>query len=353
MIDVATLVSALDAHAPCGEDLEYDAQFVAMEKAAEGTPERQFGNTLIPAETADWRTVKSAALDLFARTRDLRVAAYLTRALLNTDGLPGFADGLALLEGLLAQYWEQVYPQLDPDDDNDPTLRINILLGLCDPETTLHELRCAPLVSSRALGRFGLREVQIASGMLTAASSNNEEAPPNLDMINGAFQDAPLAALQETAAALNTACAKVGSIESILTEQVGVTQAPSLSALSTVLKEMRHVLNEQLQRRGADLGEAQDLVADAEALGAASGGGVGGAQPRSLAGEIASREDVARALDKICEYYAKYEPSSPVPFMLRRAKKLVRMDFMQILHTLAPSGTGEADIIFGIQPEEE
>ena len=351
MIDVATLVSALDADAPCGEDLEYDAQFVAMEKAAEGTPERQFGNTLIPAEPADWREVKSAALDLLARTRDLRVASYLTRALLNTDGIPGFADGLALLEGLLEQHWEQVYPQLDADDDNDPTLRINILLGLCDPETTLQELRCAPLVSSRALGRFGLREVQIASGVLTV-SGNEEETPPNLDMINGAFQDAPLEALQEIAAALNTASAKVGRIESIVTEQVGVTQAPSLSALSTQLKEMRHILNEQLQRRGANFeAVAEDVLTDAEVASGTAGATV--VIQRSVAGEIASREDVARALDKICDYYAKYEPSSPLPFMLKRAKKLVRMDFMQILHELAPSGTGEADTIFGIQPEEE
>lgn len=353
MLDITTLLSALDADAPCGEDLEYDAQFVAMEKAAQGTPERQFGNTLIPAEAADWRTVYSAALELFERTRDLRVAVYLTRAALNTEGVTGFAAGLALLEGLLEQYWEPVYPQLDPDDDNDPTLRINILLGLCDAETTLQELRCAPLVTSRALGCFGLREVQIATGVLAASSNDDEEAAPSLDMINGAFQDAPLAALQETGAALHHAFTTVANIENIVTEQVGVTQAPNLSALSTVLKEMRHVLNEQLQRRGVGLEDAAEADSVSAVQAAPTAANVLTGTTRVITGEITSREDVARALDKICEYYAKYEPSSPVPFMLKRTKKLVRMDFMQILHDLAPSGTSEADTIFGIQPEEE
>ena len=116
---------------------------------------------------------------MLERTRDLRVAVYLTRALLNTDGLPGFADGLALLEGLLERYWDQVYPQLDPDDDNDPTLRINTIVALCDPETTLYDLRGAPLVSSRALGRFSLRDVQIAAGLLTPVTTDEERAPPN------------------------------------------------------------------------------------------------------------------------------------------------------------------------------
>ena len=78
-----------------------------------------------------------------------------------------------------------------------------------------------------------------------------------------------------------------------------------------------------------------------------------GEKPGSLVvGEIASREDVIRTLEKICEYYSRHEPSSPVPFMLKRAKKLVRMDFMEILRDLAPGGTDQADLIFGLQPEE-
>jgi len=348
VIDVESLLSEIAADAPCGEDLEYDSQFVEMEKQSQGTPERQYGNTLIPAEPPDWREVSKAALDLLERTRDLRVAVYLTRALLNTDGLPGFADGLALLEGLIERHWEQVYPQLDPDDDNDPTLRINTIVALCDPETTLYDLRGAPLVNSRALGRFSLRDVQIAAGLLTPVTTDEERAPPNQDMINGAFQDAPLEDLQATAETVAMAFKRAERIEALLTDQVGVTQAPNMDALTVVLKEIRQVLNEQLQRRGVS------VVGDAAEAG--EGGtlepGSGGAVQRMVVGEIASREDVIRTLDKICEYYSRHEPSSPVPFVLKRAKKLVRMDFMEILRDLAPGGTDQADLVFGLQPEE-
>ncbi len=348
VIDVESLLSEIAADAPCGEDLEYDSQFVEMEKQSQGTPERQYGNTLISAEPPDWREVSKAALDLLERTRDLRVAVYLTRALLNTDGLPGFADGLALLEGLIERHWEQVYPQLDPDDDNDPTLRINTIVALCDPETTLYDLRGAPLVNSRALGRFSLRDVQIAAGLLTPVTTDEERAPPNQDMINGAFQDAPLEDLQATAETVAMAFSRAERIEALLTDQVGVTQAPNMDALTVVLKEIRQVLNEQLQRRGVS------VVGDVAEAG--EGGtlepGSGGAVQRMVVGEIASREDVIRTLDKICEYYSRHEPSSPVPFVLKRAKKLVRMDFMEILRDLAPGGTDQADLVFGLQPEE-
>lgn len=347
VIDIESRLSEIAADTPCGEDLEYDPQFVEMEKLAQGTPERQYGSTIIPGEPPDWREVSKAALDLLERTRDLRVAVYLTRALLNTDGLPGFADGLALLEGLVERHWDLIYPQLDPDDDNDPTLRINTIVALCDPETTLYDLRGAPLVSSRALGRFSLRDVQIAAGLLTPVATDEERAPPNQSMINGAFQDALLEDLQAIAEAATTAFERTERIEALLTDQVGVTQAPDLSALTGVLKEIRQILNEQLQRRGVSVAGESGGVETME-----PGSGGSGATQQMVVGEIASREDVIRTLDKICEYYSRYEPSSPVPFMLKRAKKMVRMDFMEILRDLAPGGTDQADLIFGLQPEE-
>jgi type VI secretion system protein ImpA len=56
-------------------------------------------------------------------------------------------------------------------------------------------------------------------------------------------------------------------------------------------------------------------------------------------------------LDKICEYFNRYEPSSPVPFLLKRARNLVNKNFMAILNDLAPGGTDQANLVFGIQGE--
>src|SRR5688572_28854806 len=59
----------LDGEA-CGDDLEYDNDFLELTQAAAGKPETQFA----PAEPPDWRLVKGKAETLFERTRDLRVA---------------------------------------------------------------------------------------------------------------------------------------------------------------------------------------------------------------------------------------------------------------------------------------
>lgn len=153
---------------------------------------------------------------------------------------------------------------------------------------------------------------------------------------------------QAVAAVVVEAMARAERIETQLTDRIGVTQAPDLSALVGVLKEIRQVLAEQLQQHGAGpVGEAP--TTEVAAAGLSEGGGGGG--QRLVVGEIASREDVIRMLDRICEYFNRHEPSSPVPFLLKRARSLVTKDFMAILNDLAPGGTEQANLIFGIQSE--
>ena len=346
VIDVEQFLSQITPDAPCGEDLEYDPQFAELEKLARETPERQFGGTVIPAEPPNWLGVGKVALSLLGRTRDLRVAAYLAQSLLRTQGFPGFVEGLAVVEGLIERYWDSVHPKLDPEDDNDPTLRVNTVTTLCDPETTLRALRETPLVSSRALGRFSLRDVQIVAGVLTPVAAEEHQEAPTQAKLDGAFQEADVAGLQATAKAVVEAMDRVVRIEALLTDQIGVTQAPDLSALVGVLKEIRQVLVEQLRRRGVGIAEEAAVAETGEEADSGSPGSAVVAQ-RLVVGEIASREDALRMLDKILEYFSRYEPSSPVPFLLRRARNLVGKDFMEVLRDIAPEGTKQADLIFG------
>ncbi len=127
VIDVAKLLSPVSADAPAGADVEADPAFLALETMAKGTPESVMGDEVKPAKEADWKEVKKTSLELFGKSRDLRVAMILAAALLKEDGLAGFREGVALIKGFIEQLWEQFYPKLDPTDNNDPTIRVNIL----------------------------------------------------------------------------------------------------------------------------------------------------------------------------------------------------------------------------------
>ena len=56
---------------------------------------------------------------------------------------------------------------------------------------------------------------------------------------------------------------------------------------------------------------------------------------------------MVRILDAVCIYYAQREPSSPVPILLNRAKRLVNMNFLDIIRDMTPSGVTEAQMYAG------
>ncbi len=98
---------------------------------------------------------------------------------------------------------------------------------------------------------------------------------------------------------------------------------------------MNAVYAQQLTRRGVGVVDDEEDEDDDDAPTNGNGNGRG-APVQRLSGEIASREDVIRAIDKICEYYARFEPSSPLPLLLRRAKRLANKSFLEIVRDLSP-----------------
>jgi len=341
VIDIEGLLQEISPEAPCGEDLEYEDVYVLSE-LAKSKPEQEIGGTLIPAEEPDWRAVRKTALEAARKTKDLRVLVTLVRALAVTDGYEGLGEGLALTRGLLERYWDSIHPVLDPED-NDPTFRMNTLTALCDPETTLQSIRSAPLVASRALGRFSLRDIAIAAGELAPPA---DTVPPDRSAIEAAFMDVDVEELKATAEAVDGAMSDAIAIERYVTEQVGAADAPSLQALHAVLKEAGHVLHERLSQRGVEMAAEEGVGLEGEGL-----PGVAAATARPIGGEVASRDDVRQVLDKVCEYYRRSEPSSPVPLLLERAKRLVEKDFLEIINELAPDGLAQIKTIRG--PVEE
>jgi type VI secretion system protein ImpA len=199
----------------------------------------------------------------------------------------------------------------------------------------------------RALGRFSLRDLAIATGE-QPAPANAEAAPPSIATIEAAFYAVEVTELEQTLEAARAARQHVVDIENIVTDKVGVGNAVSLSKVREVLKHSVTTLEKYHGMRA--------VGAEATALdGAPSVDGqpapVGGGGLQRLSGEITSREDVLRALDKICQYYERHEPASPLPMLLGRCKRLATMSFLDIIRNMAPDGMSQIETLRG--PEEE
>jgi type VI secretion system protein ImpA len=342
--DIDALLRAVDPESPCGPNLEYDPAFVALELAALGKPEVQYGDSITDAVPPEWKLIKNLSLELLERSRDLRVAMPLLRANLVMHGIPGLADGMQLIERLLEERWDTVHPELDPDDDMDPTLRINSLAALADSATVLKDLKESVLVVLPGLGPLTVRGLEIANGELPPAEGQERIAIASLE---AALADVNEIALAESIAALDRAHGSVTAIESLLERQVGNAQALNLDALARLLKRSHSFLAAQYGHRHPN--ELPITSAPDAGLDPAPGSGTVTPRAAVISGEVASREDVVRMLDKVLKYYKQFEPSSPVPLLLDRAKRLVPKSFMEIMEDLAPDGLAQLLVIQGSQ----
>lgn len=335
-INVEALLLEVSGESACGDDLEYDPDFTELETISKPKEEQQVGDSVLAGAEVDFPKVATMALGILERSKDLRAAVFLAEASLHTGGFVPFERVLAYILGAVERYWGCVHPELDADDNNDPTMRVNALRGLVGPDTVLRAVRRAPLTQSRTMGRFSLRDISIADGEISMASGEN---PIDHATISAAFRDTDpdtMAAIRE---AVSNARAHVMAITAVFDEKVGAL-GPDFAELDRALYKAQNAITSAL---GGEASEADTPVAENVATGSAPAGPVLGA--------INTRDDVTRMIDKICEYYARVEPSSPVPVLLQRARRLVAADFITIMKDMASDGMNQVRTIGGLEDD--
>jgi type VI secretion system protein ImpA len=338
MIELEELLNPIAEESPCGPDVSYDPKFLALDALIVGKPETQFS----AAEEPDWKAVHDICIELLRRSKNLRVAVTLCIALVKLEGAAGLRAGLTLLKGLLERYWMDLYPRLDLEDNNDPLERVNVISPLSaplgtfgDPIQFLQRLRRIPLTNSARMGQFSLAD--ISDDKILPGEEKSSVSPAQIE---AAFRDTRSDELVATAQAISESILLLRAIDRFLIDTIGVARAPDMGPLMAVLLEIDKCLSPYVPKILSQVsgeGGPKDSPASGEE---GSDGGV-----------IRSRQDVTRALERICEYYARTEPSSPLPFLLRRAQRLVDMNFIQIVDELTPEARATLDTIIGLKPD--
>jgi type VI secretion system protein ImpA len=348
-LDIENLLSNVSAEAPCGQDLSYDPSFLALEDMVRAkSPGGVVAGVEEAAQEPNWREVLEKSLELLRRSKDLRIATYLTLALLRTEGVGGLNDGLSLLHGLLERFWDHVYPKLDPEDNYDPLERMNILQSLSptsvseqDPMKFKQRLAEVPLCNSARMGKFCLRDIQVAKGEITVAGGEAAKAP-DLGVIDAAFQDTTTDDLLATSEATEKAINNTAAITTAFSKHATAGQTPDLTGFQAVLGNIHKSVREYLAKRG--YGAATEE--------AAAVGGEAGARQVARSGEIQSADDALLAMEKVCQYFERHEPSSPVPLLLRRAQRLVAKNFLEVIKDVCPDAITQVRVIGGVSDSD-
>lgn len=346
MYDLSHHALPVDAQQPCGPDCEYDGSFLALSQAVAGKPEQQFGDTVIPAVEPDWRAVERMASDLLGRTKDLRVVAWLTQAATRLHGVAGFAAGVQLMNLLCEQYWDEVHPRLVIDGDNDPYLRIGALASLssvggsyADSAPILRALRDA-FIAEGALP-IRIRDVELAAANDPATRYSDAQVVSILKDAVAAGSE-PVAAFEQAAVSFSALSAQVAA-------RMSGEEQPDFSAMEALIKTVHGAIarakSTPAPEQQSDADESQ--VAGADASAAAAG------MRSSSVGEVRSREDVRRALQRVCAYLEQHEPSNPASLFARRAERMLGMDFIGIVRELSPDSMQHIQTVTGVKLVEE
>ena len=126
---------------------------------------------------------------------------------------------------------------------------------------------------------------------------------------------------------------------SVFSERASEGQTPDVSGFRAVLGNIHKRVQEYLAKRGH--GEAVDESAAVAGTEQKKGG-------ISLSGDIKSVQEALLALDKVCQYFDRHEPSSPVPLLLRRAQRLVSKNFLEVVKDFCPDGMKQVEMIGGV-----
>lgn len=362
MLDIEPWLSPLEGSNPSGESLRDDPRFHEIEELmrAGSAVVRDGRGDALAGQTAavDWARVLECAEALRARGRDLRLLVIVARALLNERGPAGLAEGLTLVTRTVETHWETLHPALrETASPRDAALRrINALLQLENGDDgVLGDLRRHVAFTARGLGAIHGRDLE--RGSIDTRTAQNEAAPGMSErerselvaaheQLVGRVRAACTALADEApdelaalTAAMSDARAALDALEAAVTARTGdATLLPGLrKALGRMAATLERAAPSELPAETAGpWREADDVPAATDAGGPA------------LPDRLSTRAEVVACLDRIIEFYDRTEPASPVPYLARRMRRMVPMDFLELMEDLAPSGLKEFRSLAGI-----
>jgi len=338
-VDYAHLAVPLDGDDPAGVDLEYDPDFLNIEKALRPVAPGMIADSdQSEGDPVDWGALHETTQSLAEKTRDLRLAMRLARLALMDGakaGLPVFAASLELSANLLDGLWGHVYPRLDEDDNMDATMRLNAFGDLEDPRL----LNALLDVTVARAGRMSvtLRDVEIAKGRRDVREDEDEGE------ISGRVAAVFNVPREELSIAAEAAKQGVEALQRIRS-----TWADAMDDLAKARadEDLRFTALpppqvEALEKRLADIirGIGEWVGGLDEGIEAVEGGQ---AEIGNASGRIGSRVDAERQIVRIIEWFRKNEPSSPVPALLERARSMISKSFLEIIDELGEGGINEA-----------
>ncbi len=319
-----TILRPIPGENPSGQNLRYDPVYEKVKEARreeDDLPQGEWSHAVKVADSA--LVVRLAAEAISNKSKDLQLAAWLTEALLREDGVGGLREGLDMLQALIANYWDTLYPLAE---DGDVELRaaplnwVGSYLG--------REVRKVPLtrsdydwfryLESRAVGS----EEQCASSdtKMAARQAAIEEGKLTPEVFDEDVGRTPSQFYVQLLQEFDGALSSLQKLDELCVEKLG-RDSPSLGKLQEALEEVRSLANTFLREKepAAPAAEQEEPQEESAATSAVQGSAPIPIRKRAVSAEPVDWQDAVGRIVAATNYLRATDPCSPVPYLVLRA----------------------------------
>jgi type VI secretion system protein ImpA len=340
VIDIDSLMSPISGGHPAGAELRYEPLDAKRgiswhDEIREAARENLFEQA---PKYADWpKVIDLTTKALTKLTKDWQIAAWLAEAVVKhetVDRLAGLRDGTKLMRGLMEQYWDNLYPVIDPEDGDGPLVgRANIVSALC--ESLAIAVKKIPLTKNQFGLNYNFWQWQ-ESRKFDIPDNPNEHNDEIAELIREASGEGKLTSRDwrtaENATPYEHFLDRLNLIKECQMELKLFDEAMD--------DKFQHKIGERVRRESPGvkklsqaLDEVHDLIAGIEAMkrppdvsvdnsnGAETGQGFAMSH-----GAVRSRQEALKRLEEVANYFRHAEPHSPVALLVQRAVKWGNMD---------------------------
>jgi type VI secretion system protein ImpA len=374
MYSAQELLQPISDAEPSGADLSFSPDLDAIAQARKfDDPSLDQGEWVTELKEADWPFVVARCSALLAsKSKDLRLAVWLTEAGARLHDLRGLGEGYLLLAGLCDQYWERgLYPQAEDGDNDQRTGNLSWILS-----------RTPALVREMGLTENGDYSALDFEEARKRASSGNEElqnrAPRLADMETAKRNNSAQFAAAYRADA-QFCIEALEQLERVADARLG-NDSPGFASARDAVKAMLHAIpapaNAGAGAAGggsAGAGAGAGGGAGVEANGSAGDGvgadygsdgatngvagnesSAGGAAQPTRPGVIGNRAHAVAQLRAVAEFFRRTEPHSPASYFADKAAAAAEQDLHTWLRSVVKDEASLAHIeeLLGVPPAQ-
>lgn len=355
VIDVEQLLAPISETQPAGEELPLSEPQGPLMRTKDAWDEARkqirkqqdweqsggvdaFNQKLERVSDPDWNGIIHLATEALMISKDFRVAAWLTEALMRKHHLAGLNDGLSLCLGLCERYWADIHP--GPNEEDGHAVTMGAFAGVVSDATASAIMEtpvvCGQKPSEREFKQYSAVDYSRAKELATISDSAEVERRLELGYIDMLEFDSIKAVTppefhQRNLELIDSCLDKLTRLgeffqENCRDDEYGESTAPGVFFFREQLESLRRLIVElsggPVEEQLTEVGEVPEVP----------GGGVSTSQ-------VMTRETAFQTIERVAQFFEKSEPHSPVHYALRQVVRWGKMPLPDLLAELVEDGS--------------